>query len=89
MPTPPSNAKIERVVIIGEHAHTLYLGPIPRLITDCIASFLPFYRFGLTALSIITETRLTGLFSGILAKRVRPFFAVILGYIPECTFSCT
>lgn len=69
----------------------LYLGPISGFVTGCIASLFPFYRFGLTGLlgpvlglMIIFEKGLTGLFAGMLAKKVRPFFAVILGYIPEC-----
>jgi len=68
----------------------LYLGPLPGFLTGCIASLFPFYRFGLTGLLgpilgllIIFEKGLSGLFGGMLAKKVRPFFAVILGYIPE------
>ncbi|MFQ5758220.1 MAG: ECF transporter S component [Candidatus Bathyarchaeia archaeon] len=69
----------------------LYLGPLYGFVTGCIASLFPFYRFGLTGLlgpvlglMIIFEKGLAGLFAGILAKKVRPFFAVILGYVPEC-----
>lgn len=69
----------------------LYLGPLSGFVTGCIASFFPYYRFGvagflgpIVGLLVIVEKGSTGLFSGILARRVRPFFAVILGYIPEC-----
>ena len=69
----------------------LYLGPLSGFVTGCIASLFPFYRFGLTGLlgpvlglMVIFEKGLTGLFAGILARKVRPFIAVILGYVPEC-----
>jgi len=69
----------------------LYLGPLSGFVTGCIASLFPFYRFGLTGLLgpilgllVIVEKGVTGLFAGMWAKKVRPFFAVILGYVPEC-----
>jgi len=69
----------------------LNLGAITGFATGCIAGIFTYYRFGLAGyygpivgLPIIPLKGITGLFSGLLAKRARPFFAVTLGFIPEC-----
>jgi len=68
----------------------LNLGPLAGFTTGCIAGLFTYYRFGIMGsfgpffgLLIIPLKGITGLFSGLLAGRTRPLFAVTLGYIPE------
>ncbi len=68
----------------------LNLGPLAGFTTGCIAGLFTYYRFGVIGaygpflgLLIIPLKGITGIFSGLLARRTRPLFAVTLGYIPE------
>ena len=72
----------------------IFRGPTMGAIVGAIVSLEPFYRFGITGwlgpivgLSFIPGKAMTGYFSGILAKRMRPILAVLLGYVPECIFT--
>lgn len=71
------------------------LGPLDAAAVGAIISIVPFIRFGLIgslgpiAGSLIFPGKaLTGLFTGLLADRVRhPSVALYLGYIPESIFT--
>jgi hypothetical protein len=69
----------------------LYSGPVLGGITGALVSIVPFYRFGvagwygpMVGLLIIPLKSLTGITAGLLGKRLRPAFATLLGYVPEC-----
>ncbi len=71
------------------------MGPADATLVGAIISIVPFVRFGLLgelgplAGSLIFPGKaLTGLFTGLLAKRVRhPLLALGLGYVPESIFT--
>jgi len=71
------------------------LGPLDATVVGAIISIVPFVRFGLIgslgpiAGSLIFPGKaLTGLFTGLLARKVKgPFIALSLGYIPESIFT--
>jgi hypothetical protein len=72
---------------------SIYSGPVWGLITGALVALAPFYRFGvagwfgpLVGLLIIPGKAITGLFSGIFARRLRPFPSVTLGFVPETIF---
>jgi len=69
----------------------LYSGPVLGGITGAMVSIVPFYRFGVTGwfgpivgFLIIPLKSLTGITAGFLGKKLRPAFATLLGYVPEC-----
>jgi riboflavin transporter FmnP len=69
----------------------LYSGPVLGGITGALVSIVPFYRFGvagwygpMVGFLIIPLKSLTGITAGLLGKRLRPAFATLLGYVPEC-----
>ena len=69
----------------------LYSGPMLGGITGAMVSIVPFYRFGvagwygpLVGFLIIPLKSLTGITAGFLGKKLRPGFATLLGYVPEC-----
>jgi riboflavin transporter FmnP len=69
----------------------LYCGPVLGGITGALVSIVPFYRFGvagwfgpLVGFLIIPLKSLTGITAGLLGKKLRPAFATLLGYVPEC-----
>ncbi len=71
------------------------LGPVDAALVGAIISLVPFIRFGLLgglgplAGSLIFPGKaLTGLFTGLLAKKTsHPFLALLVGYIPESLFT--
>jgi len=72
----------------------VFRGPLMATIVGAIISLEPFYRFGIAGwlgpivgLSFIPGKAMTGYFVGILARRMRPLPAVLLGYIPESVFT--
>jgi riboflavin transporter FmnP len=72
----------------------LYSGPVLGGITGALVSIVPFYRFGVAGwygpfvgFLIIPLKSLTGITAGLLGKKLRPAFATLLGYVPECV--CT
>jgi len=69
----------------------LSYGPLLGGVTGAIVSFVPFYRFGvvgwfgpLVGFLIIPFKSLTGITAGFLGRKMRPAFATLLGYVPEC-----
>jgi riboflavin transporter FmnP len=69
----------------------LYCGPVLGGITGALVSIVPFYRFGvagwfgpLVGFLIIPLKSLTGITAGLLGKKLRPAFATLFGYVPEC-----
>jgi hypothetical protein len=69
----------------------LYSGPVLGGITGALVSIVPFYRFGvagwygpLVGFLIIPLKSLTGITAGFLGRKLRPAFATLLGYVPEC-----
>jgi len=72
----------------------IYRGPMMGAMVGAIVSLEPFYRFGIAGwlgpivgLTFIPGKAMTGYFAGIFAKRMRPIFAVLLGYVPESIFT--
>jgi len=71
------------------------LGPVDAALVGAIISLVPFVRFGLLgwlgplAGSLIFPGKaLTGLFTGLLAKKTsHPLLALLVGYIPESIFT--
>ncbi len=90
IPTP-----ISQVAPDLSHVATLIValsyGPLFGGVTGAIVSFVPFYRFGVVGwfgpflgFLIIPFKSLTGITAGFLGRRMRPAFATLLGYVPEC-----
>jgi hypothetical protein len=69
-------------------------GVIAGGLTGAIVGFAPFYRFGVmgwfgpvVGSLIIPGKAMTGFMSGLIAKKMRPFIAVVLGYVPESLYT--
>ncbi len=88
-----------QIAIDLSHIATIFsaymLGPVDAALVGAVISLVPFVRFGLLgglgplAGSLIFPGKaLTGLFTGILAKKTNhPFLALLLGYVPESLFT--
>jgi predicted membrane protein len=71
------------------------LGPLWATLVGLLISIVPFIRFGLMGglgpligSLIFPGKAMTGLFTGILARRIRrPIIALALGYVPESLFT--
>jgi len=70
------------------------LGPVYGGLTGAIVSISPYIRFGLQGaygplfgLLIFPGKASSGIFSSVLMRRVRPFTAIVIGYIPESIFT--
>jgi hypothetical protein len=74
---------------------SIHLGPGIGMIAGGLIGIVPYYRFGaagwlgpfLGFVGIIVSKALSGLFFGVLYRRVRPFQAVVAGFIPESIFT--
>ncbi|MBS7651128.1 MAG: hypothetical protein QXQ11_05395 [Candidatus Bathyarchaeia archaeon] len=74
---------------------SIHLGPAIGMIAGGLIGIVPYYRFGVAGwlgpflgfIGIIIGKALSGLSFGIFSKRVRPFQAVIAGFIPESIFT--
>ena len=69
----------------------LYSGPLLGGFTGAMVSIVPFYRFGVAGwygpvvgFLIVPLKSLTGITAGFLGNKMRPAFATLLGYVPEC-----
>jgi len=90
IPTPVSQIAPD-LSHVGTLIVALYSGPVLGGITGALVSIVPFYRFGvagwfgpLVGFLIIPLKSLTGITAGLLGKKMRPGFATLLGYVPEC-----
>ncbi|MGC8931825.1 MAG: hypothetical protein ACP5KE_01465 [Candidatus Methanodesulfokora sp.] len=79
---------------IGTFLSAGMLGPAYGGLTGAIVAISPYIRFGLQGaygplfgFLIIPGKALSGIFSSILMRRVRPFTAIIIGYMPESIFT--
>ena len=79
---------------LGTFIGAMYCGAGWGFVTGALVALAPFYRFGvagaygpLVGLGIILGKAITGLFFGLLVKKLRPFSSVILGFIPECLYT--
>lgn len=79
---------------IGTFLSAGMLGPIYGGLTGIIVSVSPYIRFGLQGaygplfgLLIFPGKALTGIFSSILMRKIRPFTAIVIGYVPESIFT--
>lgn len=69
----------------------VYLGPVMGMFTGILVGMAPFIQLGVMGvlgpflgfIGFAVGKALSGLYFGILAKRMRPALAVILGFIPE------
>jgi len=78
---------------LGTFIAAMYCGPGWGFVTGAIVALAPFYKFGiagwygpLIGSLIIPGKAITGLSFGLLAKKIRPFPSVILGFVPEFIF---
>jgi riboflavin transporter FmnP len=70
----------------------VYLGPAMGMFTGALVGLAPYYYFGVLGwlgpflgfIGFFLGKALSGLFFGLLARRMRPLSAIILGFIPEC-----
>lgn len=70
----------------------VYMGPAMGMFTGALVGLAPYYYFGVLGwlgpflgfVGFFLGKALSGLFFGLLARRMRPLIAIILGYIPEC-----
>lgn len=90
IPTPTSQIALD-LSHLATLIVALYSGPVLGGMTGALVSIVPFYRFGVAGLFgplvgflIIPLKSLTGITAGLLGKRLRPAFATLLGYVPEC-----
>jgi len=79
---------------IGTLVVALYSGPLLGGMTGAIVGMAPYYRFGVAGgfgpilgLMIIPGKSLTGITAGLLASKLRPALATIIGYVPEAIFT--
>ena len=79
---------------VGTLIVALYSGPLLGGMTGAIVGLAPYYRFGVEGgfgpvlgLLIIPGKSLTGITAGRLARKLRPAFATLVGYIPEAVFT--
>ena len=79
---------------IGTLIVALYGGPLLGGMAGAIVGMAPYYRFGvagmfgpLLGLMIIPGKSLTGITAGLLARKLRPALATMVGYVPEAVFT--
>jgi hypothetical protein len=79
---------------IGTLIVALYSGPLLGGMTGAIVGMAPYYRFGVAGgfgpilgLMIIPGKSLTGITAGLLARKLRPALATLVGYVPEAIFT--
>ncbi|HDM92208.1 MAG TPA: hypothetical protein ENG69_02300 [Candidatus Korarchaeota archaeon] len=79
---------------LGTIAAAFTMGPWWGGLTGALVSVVPFVRFSLmgfmpisVGLLIFPGKAMTGVFVGLLRKRLRPLLAVPLGYVPESAFT--
>jgi len=79
---------------IGTLVVALYSGPLLGGLTGALVGMAPYYRFGVVGgfgpvigLMIIPGKSLTGITAGLLARKLRPSFATLVGYVPEAVFT--
>ena len=79
---------------IGTLVVALYSGPLLGGMTGAIVGMAPYYKFGVAAgfgpilgLMIIPGKSLTGITAGLLARKLRPALATMIGYVPEAVFT--
>jgi riboflavin transporter FmnP len=79
---------------IGTLVVALYSGPLLGGMTGALVGIAPYYRFGVAGgfgpvlgLMIIPGKSLTGITAGLLARKLRPGLATLVGYVPEAVFT--
>ncbi len=79
---------------IGTVAAAFTMGPWWGGLTGALVSLVPFVRFSLmgfipipVGLLIFPGKAMTGIFVGLIGRKLRPLLAVPLGYIPESAFT--
>jgi len=75
-------------------AVAIYFGPYYGLLAGATVAIYPYVKFGVlgaygpwVGLSIIVGKAMTGLVCGVLARRMRPYLAIPLSFIPESLFT--
>jgi len=79
---------------LATFAIAIYFGPYYGLLTGAIVAIYPYINLGIlgaygpfVGLPIFIGKAMTGYFCGVLARRMRPYLAVPLSYIPESLFT--
>jgi hypothetical protein len=72
----------------------IYSGPTMGMITGALVGMAPYYRLGVVGwlgpflgfVGLVGGKALSGLFFGLLGEKIRPFPAIVLGFLPESVY---